>query len=89
MITATSSSGNRVWSATATSITSRIRGLSTEVSIGPENGLDPACVVSGDNLQTVPVAALGCAAGMFYERQEAELAEALVNAFDLRVEELA
>jgi len=44
---------------TVAPITSTIRGLSTEVPVGPANGLDHDSVVSCDNIVTVPVRALG------------------------------
>jgi mRNA interferase MazF len=40
-------------------ITGTIRGLSTEVPMGPANGLDHDSVVSCDSIVTVPVSALG------------------------------
>ena len=69
-------------------ITSTVRGVSTEVPVGLDNGLDHASVVSCDNIQTVPKASLGRALGFLHEHQEAELAAAVANAFDLRVEEM-
>lgn len=44
-------------------ITTTIKGLSTEMAVGPANGLDRDSVVSCDNISTVPVAALGRAIG--------------------------
>lgn len=75
-------------SVTVAPITSTIRGLSTEVLVSSENGLDGRGVVSCDNVQTVPITAIGRAIGVLFERQEPALAEALVNAFDLRIEDL-
>lgn len=69
-------------------ITTTARGLSTEVPVGPGNGLDHDCVVSCDNLQTIPVTHLGRLVGFLHEDQEPALANALVHAFDLRAEEL-
>ncbi len=71
---------NRV---TVAPITSTILGLSTEVSVGSANGLDHDCVVSCDNIVTVPKAALGRHIGYFLPTQEAELANAIRAAFDL------
>jgi mRNA interferase MazF len=34
-------------------ITSTIRGITSEVRVGPRNGLDHDCVVSCDNISTV------------------------------------
>lgn len=39
-------------------ITTRVRGLPSEVPLGPEDGLPRSCVVSLDNLRTVPKAQL-------------------------------
>ena len=35
-------------------ITSTVKGLSSEVAVGPSNGLDHDCAVSLDNVVTVP-----------------------------------
>ncbi len=40
-------------------ITSTVRGLSTELPVGPDNGLDHPGVVSCDDVVTIPKAALG------------------------------
>lgn len=71
---------NRV---TVVPITSTIRGLSTEVRVGPANGLDHDSVVSCDNIVTVPVSALGRQIGFLLPAQELELTEAIHAAFDL------
>ncbi|MGQ0776501.1 MAG: type II toxin-antitoxin system PemK/MazF family toxin [Pseudonocardiales bacterium] len=71
---------NRV---TVAPITSTIRGLSTEVPVGPTNGLDHDSVVSCDNIVTVPKDALGRHLGYLFPAQEAELADAIRAAFDL------
>ena len=39
---------------TVAPITSTIRGLSTELPVGPDNGVDHPSVVSCDNVVTVP-----------------------------------
>jgi mRNA interferase MazF len=64
-------------------ITSTVRGLSTEVSVGTANGLDHACVVSCDNIVTVPVTALGPQVGFLLDEQEILLTQAIHAAFDL------
>lgn len=69
-------------------ITTTAKGLSTEVAVGPENGLDRACVVSCDNIITIDRDALGRHLGFLFERQEAELAAAIVSAFALRLHDL-
>ena len=68
---------------TVAPITSTIRGLSTEVSVGPRNGLDHDSVVSCDNIVTVPVTTLGRQVGFLLADQEADLTEAIRAAFDL------
>lgn len=68
---------------TVAPITSTVKGLSSEVPVGPANGLDHACAVSIDNVLTVPVSALGRTIGYLSERQEAQLATAVMLAFDL------
>lgn len=60
-----------------------MRGLSTEVPVGPANGLDQDSVVSCDNVVTVPAAALGRQIGVLLAAQEPALAEAIRLAFDL------
>ena len=68
---------------TVAPITSTIRGLSTEVQVGLPNGLDHACVVSCDNIVTVPVTSLGRQVGFLLDEQEAALTQAIRAAFDL------
>ena len=48
---------------TVAPITTTVRGLSTEVPVGPGNGLDEHGVVSCDNIVTVPTDALGTQIG--------------------------
>jgi len=64
-------------------ITSRIRGLSTEVAVGRPNGLDHPSVVSLDNIGTIPVADLGRQIGHLLPEQESLLTDAIHAAFDL------
>jgi len=64
-------------------ITSTIRGLSSELAVGPDNGLSHESVVSCDNVTTIPVTALLQQIGHLLPAQEAALAVALQNAFDL------
>lgn len=68
---------------TVAPITSTIRGLSTEVRVGPNNGLDHPSVVSCDNVVTVPTSALGRRIGRLLPEQEVALPAALHAAFDL------
>ena len=64
-------------------ITGTVRGLSTEVPVGPRNGLDKESVVSVDNVVTIPVEALGRQIGFLFPDQEPALSTAIRNAFDL------
>jgi mRNA interferase MazF len=68
---------------TVAPITGTIRGLSTEVPVGPANGLDHACVVSCDNIVTVLVTSLGPQVGFLLDEQETALTRAIHAAFDL------
>ena len=70
---------------TVAPVTSTITGLSSEVGVGPGNGLDHDGVVSLDNVITVPVAALVRTVGYLNATQEAQLARAVVLAYDLEV----
>jgi mRNA interferase MazF len=40
-------------------LTSRIRGLPTEIRLGPEDGMPRECAVSFDNVRAVPKVLLG------------------------------
>lgn len=64
-------------------ISSRIRGLSTEVAVGVRNGLDNDSVVSADNIETVPFDRVGERIGFLLPDQEDLLAQAISIAFDL------
>ncbi len=68
---------------TVAPITGTIRGLSTEVPVGPRNGLEKESVVSIDNIVTIPVEVLGRQIGFFFPDQETALSVAVRNAFDL------
>ncbi len=68
---------------TVAPVTSTIRGLSTEVLVGPSNGLNHESVVSCDNIVTVPTSTLGRHIGYLLPSQESALAEAIRSAFDL------
>jgi mRNA interferase MazF len=68
---------------TVAPITSTVKGLSSEVPVGPLDGLDRSSAISIDNTVTIPVTALGRTIGYLSERQEAELARAVILAFDL------
>lgn len=68
---------------TVAPITSTIRGLATEVLVGPRNNLDHDCVVHCDSIQTIPRANLLGLIGLLLPHQEDDLARAIRAAFDL------
>lgn len=68
---------------TVAPITSPIKSLSSEVPVGPANGLDHGGVVSLDNIVTVPADLLGRTIGFLTVDQKARLARAAVLAYDL------
>lgn len=70
---------------TVAPITSTVKGLTSEVPVGPGNGLDHDCAVSLDNVVTIPVSRVSRTVGYLSALQEAELARAIVLAYDLDV----
>lgn len=68
---------------TVAPITTTTRGLSTEVQLGPANGLDHQCVVNCDNIVTVLKSLLGREIGYLLPAQEGALMAAVHAAFDL------
>lgn len=68
---------------TVAPITSTVRGLTSEVPVGPRNGLDHDSVVSCDNLTTVRKSAVGDTIGLLFDDQESALARAISDAFEL------
>ena len=70
---------------TVAPITSTVKGLSSEVPVGPRNGLDHDGVVSLDNVLTIPADRLGRTVGFLGEEQEEALARAVVLAYDLDI----
>lgn len=71
---------NRV---TVAPITSAVNGLGSEVPVGVQNGLDRECVVSLDNIATIPAADLGRLLGYLNPAQESALQEAVRYTFAL------
>ena len=69
---------------TCAPITRTIRGIRSEVKIGIEEGLPEACVISCDNIITIPIADLDPApTGRLDEIKRAELDRALRYALDI------
>lgn len=73
-----------VW-VTVAPITSTVRGITSEIPVGPRNGLDHDSVISCDNITTVRKEAVGDTVGVLFDDQEAELARAISDAFDLHI----
>lgn len=68
---------------TVAPITSRRRGLVSEVSVGRQNGIDQDSVINCDNITTIDATALGSQLGFLLDSQEEALATAIHEAFDL------
>lgn len=68
---------------TVAPITSTIRGITSEVLVGPRNGLDHDSVVSCDNITTVRRGAVGDTLGLLFDDQEPALGRVISDAFDL------
>lgn len=69
---------------TCAPITRTIRGIRSEVEIGVDEGLPEACVISCDNLMTVPIADLDRdPVGRLDEIKRAQLDRALRYALDI------
>lgn len=71
-------------SVTCAPITRTIRGIQSEVEIGPEHGLPEACAISCDNVITVPIDVLDDErVGHLDETTRAALDRALRYALDI------
>lgn len=68
---------------TVAPITTTVRGLSTEVLVGAQNGLDQQSAIACDHVTTVPRVVLGKQIGRLLAAQEPELSAAIRAAFDL------
>jgi mRNA interferase MazF len=68
---------------TVAPITTTVRGLSTEVPVGPANGLNEHGVVACDHVTTIPAGALGSQIGRLLDEQETMLTQAIHAAFEL------
>jgi mRNA interferase MazF len=68
---------------TVAAVTGTIRGLPTEVPLGPEQGLARECVVHCDSLFTIPKQALGGRRGELDPESIVRLRAALMIALDL------
>ena len=70
---------------TVAAVTGTIRGLPTEVPLGPAHGLARECVVNCDNLFTVPKQAVGRRRGELDPKSLEHLRSALLIALDLEL----
>ena len=68
---------------TVAPITSTVRGLSSEVSVGRRNGLEHDSAVNLDSITTIPREALVRPVGALLQEQEDSLTQAFHAAFDL------
>jgi len=64
-------------------VTGTVRGLPTEVPLGPEHGLARECVVSCDNLFTIPKTELASRRGVLDPEAVTALRKALRLALDI------
>jgi len=64
-------------------VTTRIRGIPTEVELGPEDGLPRRCVVDCDSLVTIPKAWLKQQIALLNAEKIRKLNEAIKFALDL------
>jgi mRNA interferase MazF len=65
-------------------VTRTVRGLPTEVELGPEHGVDEGCVINCDNLLTVSKGDLGRRRGQLDPAALQRLRAALLIVLDLR-----
>lgn len=75
----------RLTSITVAPISSTIRDIPTEVRVGPRNGLDHESVATFDNITTVPAKDVGRTIGLLFDDQEADVALAISEAFELHI----
>lgn len=68
---------------TVAPIISTVRGLRSEVLVGPRNGLDHTSAVNLDLIATVPRESLVRPVGALLDDQEPDLTRAFHEAFDL------
>ena len=71
---------------TVAPITSRVRGISSELPVGRRNGLDRESVVNCDGIATILRRDLGPQIGFLLDSQEPDLAAAIQAAFDLTLD---
>lgn len=75
---------DRLARVTVAPITSTIRGVSSEVVLGPEDGMKAACAINLHNIVTVPKAGLGRRVSQLDPRRLEELCSAITFALGCR-----
>jgi mRNA interferase MazF len=68
---------------TVAPVTTTVRGIPVEVSLGPEHGLSKLCVVNCDSILTIPKTCLESKIGGLSERKIEELYQAIRFALSL------
>jgi mRNA interferase MazF len=69
--------------ATIAPITRTVRGIASEVPLGPDDGLPEPCAVNLDHVQTVARSRIGALVTALSARRMAEIRDALLFALDL------
>jgi mRNA interferase MazF len=69
---------------TVAPVTTTIRAIAVEVSLGPEEGLPRPCVVNCDSILTIPKARLESRIARLPERKMEEVHKAIRFALDIR-----
>lgn len=76
----------RLKNVTIAPITTTVRGIASEVEVGPVNGLEHSSVISCDNITTVPWSQVRAGIiGRLSRQQDEMLALAIMYAFDLAI----
>ena len=75
---------DRLARVTVAPITSTIRGVSSEVVLGPEDGMKAACAINLHNIVTVPKAGLGRRVSQLDPRRLEDLCSAITFALGCR-----
>jgi mRNA interferase MazF len=68
---------------TVAPVTSTVRGISVEVPVGPEHGLQHDSVINVDNITTVHRDRLGARIGFLADREDEAVLRAIQEAFAL------
>jgi len=69
--------------ATVAPITRTVRGIASEVPLGPDDGLPEPCAVNLDHVQTVARGRIGALVTALSAQRMAEIRDALLFALDL------